>query len=239
MRSATRVAGAAAHDDDAAAHADDFARERAAEAVARHPHDLDLAAHHARSRPTGRHCREWSGCRRVISRPAWAPTSPSTTISPPVIACADLIEPVARVLDADLRHVPHAQPEHIADTSPACASSAARSCRSRPRSCGPAGAAPAATGRAADRDARRIVRTSGFTAADPADDSGAARACRRNCRRRRAPRRVSARAARSPRDPARMAAATASDVNPSITISSTEPMSSSSAVLTAPRSVGQ
>src|SRR5258706_8456432 len=39
--------------------------------------------------------------------------------------------------------------------------------------------------------------------------------------------------------PAPMAAATASDVNPSITISSTQAASGSSAVSTAPRSVGQ
>ena len=185
------------------------------------PRDLDLAALHAGRRPTAAHCRGWSvvrpssgvrpGCRRrrrprSRRRSCPAPTRSSRSL-PPSMRMRQR-RPCARGK--------HRRP------SCACRSSAAR-CLAISVAVFPA----SRCGTSGDRSSRcsgraRRVRTSGFTAAGPSDENGAARACRRSCRRRCAPRPASGRASMIAARPARMASATACDVRPSMTISSTD-----------------
>src|SRR5262245_18233954 len=108
------LASIAAHDHDTAAHADGLAGERATDAIAGIAGDLDHAAAQARGRP-------WAGV--AADRQAAALHQPAGLAADVAVhhdlafahPLADLIEPVARVLDADVPRVAHAQAERVTD----------------------------------------------------------------------------------------------------------------------------
>jgi hypothetical protein len=115
------VAGIAAHHDDAAAHSCRFSCKRRANMVAGIARNLQRTAAHARRGPRAGIADDTQGAAR--HQPPRLVADIALDDDPAVAhAMADVVEPVARLLDADMIGVAHAQAERVADDD-ACARS--------------------------------------------------------------------------------------------------------------------